>query len=180
MIFVTVGVQLPFDRLIRAVDDWAGRRQRRDVVAQIGASRYVARSIETHAFLSPASFRSMVERADLIVGHAGMGSIITAFELQKPIIVLPRLASLGEHRNDHQLATARRMAAHANVSVADDAQGLARMLDEFRAAGAAASIASHASEKLIAEIQGFIRQAQAPAEGTTSAPRWSPRVIQGR
>lgn len=164
MIFVTVGVQLPFDRLIRAVDDWAARQApSRDVVAQIGASRYVAKAIETHTFMSPASYRSMVEAAELIVGHAGMGSIITAFELGKPIIVLPRRAALGEHRNDHQLATARRMAAHANVSVADDEQALARMLDAFRATGARAAIAGQPSEKLIAEISRFIRQGPEPA-----------------
>jgi len=175
MIFVTVGVQLPFDRLIQSVDGWAERQARQDVVAQVGASHYAAKVIETHAFLSPASYRSMVERAELIVGHAGMGSIITAFELGKPIIVLPRRASLGEHRNDHQLATARRMAAHANVSVADDEHALVHMLDEFRATGASEAIAGHASEKLIAEIRRFIRQGREPARPGAAPGRWSPQ-----
>ena len=36
MIFVTVGTQLAFDRMIKAVDEWAGARGRTDVFAQVG------------------------------------------------------------------------------------------------------------------------------------------------
>ncbi len=37
MIFVTVGEQLPFDRLVRAVDEWAAASGK-EVFAQIGNS----------------------------------------------------------------------------------------------------------------------------------------------
>ena len=47
MIFVTVGHQMPFDRLIAAVDAWAGARGRSDVFAQIGTTS-----------LRPASFNA--------------------------------------------------------------------------------------------------------------------------
>jgi UDP-N-acetylglucosamine transferase subunit ALG13 len=156
MIFVTVGVQLPFDRLVRAVDDWASTRGRRDVLAQVGATAYSPSAIEARAFLTADEFAALVEAADLIVAHAGMGSIITALELGKPLFILPRRAELGEHRNDHQLATAERMAAQANVSVAEDEQVLVRMLDGFRAPQAASACASGASERLLAELTAFI------------------------
>jgi UDP-N-acetylglucosamine transferase subunit ALG13 len=115
MIFVTVGVQLPFDRLVRAVDAWAGERMRSDVFAQIGPSQYRPQHIEFRAFVEPPEFRRLVECADAVVAHAGMGSIITALELAKPLIVMPRRAELGEHRNDHQLSTARHMLAHPRL-----------------------------------------------------------------
>ena len=41
MIFVTVGSQLPFDRLVRAVDDWAAGNGGAAAFAQIGASSYL-------------------------------------------------------------------------------------------------------------------------------------------
>ncbi len=162
MIFATVGVQLPFDRLIRTLDEWATNRGQGNVVAQVGASHYVAKTIQCHAFMAPEVFRSMVERAELVVAHAGMGSILTAFELGKPIIVLPRRAALGEHRNDHQLATSRRMSAHATLSVAADEHDLVRMLDEFRPAEVSAAIASHASDQLLAELASFIHRSGRP------------------
>ncbi|RAK58138.1 glycosyltransferase [Phenylobacterium deserti] len=160
MIFVTVGVQLPFDRLIRTMDEWASTRRRRDVLAQVGASTYVPRSLETRPFLKADELETVLQDAELIVAHAGMGSIITALELCKPIFILPRRAALGEHRNDHQLATATRMAAQPNVTVADDEQSLVGMLDAFRPHQAAQGLASQASERLLTELTAFI---QAPA-----------------
>ena len=47
-----------------------------------------------------------------------MGSIITALELGKRIIVMPRRADLGEHRSDHQVATAKRFAEQGRIEVA--------------------------------------------------------------
>ena len=69
--------------------------------------------------------------ADAIVAHAGMGTILTALELGKPLLVLPRRASLGEHRNEHQLATARRFADTGRLAVAFDESELAQRLDEL-------------------------------------------------
>ncbi len=40
-IFVTVGTELPFDRLVRAIDHWAGERGRgSEVFAQIGRTQF--------------------------------------------------------------------------------------------------------------------------------------------
>ena len=111
MIFVTVGTQGQFDRLIRTVDRWAGLRGRTDVFAQTGPSAYRPIHIRSKPFIDPIEFRQHVELASLVIAHAGMGSIITALELGKRIIVMPRRADLGEHRNDHQVATAKRFAA---------------------------------------------------------------------
>jgi UDP-N-acetylglucosamine transferase subunit ALG13 len=101
MIFVTVGTQVQFDRLIRTVDERAGARERSDIFAQIGPSNH---QLKHERLIEPTRFRNCVEAASLVITHAGMGSIITALELGKRIIVMPRRASLGEHRNDHQVA----------------------------------------------------------------------------
>jgi UDP-N-acetylglucosamine transferase subunit ALG13 len=49
-----------------------------------------------------------------------MGSILTAIELSKPIVVMPRRAHLGEHRNDHQWATVNRLGEDVGIAVAAD------------------------------------------------------------
>ena len=149
MIFVTVGVQLPFDRLIRAVDDWAGHHGRHDIVAQAGTSAFRPRHIDVRQTLVPTEFRRFVEQAELIVAHAGMGSIITALELGKRIVVMPRRAALGEHRNDHQLSTARYMAEQNLVTVADSAEDLVRLLEAPAGASPARVISSAVRRVLI-------------------------------
>ena len=63
-------------------------------------------------------YQNIVEDADLLITHAGMGGILTALELGKPIVLLARRAAFGEHRNDHQLATANKFFNFPQIFVA--------------------------------------------------------------
>jgi UDP-N-acetylglucosamine transferase subunit ALG13 len=156
MIFVTVGAQMPFERLIRAVDSWAARRNRRDVFAQIGPSLYVPENIASAQFLEPVEFRRCVAKCSVVVAHAGMGSIITALELGKPILVLPRRADLKETRNDHQFATAERFVAQGRIAAAFDEQELALKLDEVDALPPGEKLTTRASPELLLTVQKFL------------------------
>jgi UDP-N-acetylglucosamine transferase subunit ALG13 len=156
MIFVTVGGQMPFDRLIRAVDAWACSRARLDVFAQIGPSDFRAKAIETTRFIESIEFRKRFEAASLIVAHAGMGTIITALECGKPIIVMPRRGKLRETRNDHQVAMAEHLSEQGRVAVAFDEQQLIERLDQFEVSQEMERIGSHASPRLIDALHNFI------------------------
>jgi UDP-N-acetylglucosamine transferase subunit ALG13 len=142
--------------MIRAVDSWAAENERRDVFAQIGTTTLRPRNIEWTSFLTPSEFRAKVEAASLLVAHAGMGSILTALELGKPILVMPRRGSLHETRNDHQVATARRFAEQGRVDVAMDELELAAKLNAVRTLKAGAPISRYASPTLIRAIRAFI------------------------
>lgn len=133
MIFVTVGAQMPFDRLVRAVDAWAARGGNGDVFAQIGPSDYRPQFMAYTRFLPPPEFAAQFGVASLVVAHAGMGSIITALERGKPILVMPRRGELGETRNDHQVATAQRFRGLGPVEVAFDEHELSTALDRLAA-----------------------------------------------
>lgn len=108
MIFVTIGTQAPFDRFIQIIDELASEIQE-PIIAQTYKSKYKTKNIKTIEFLPPDEFNTLFDKARLIVSHAGMGTIISALNKNKPIIIFPRIASLGEHRNDHQMATAKKM-----------------------------------------------------------------------
>ncbi|MDA3970415.1 MAG: glycosyltransferase [Desulfobulbaceae bacterium] len=161
MILVTVGAQLPFDRLIRTVDEWARGNNRSDVFAQTGKTEWLPTHIEAAPFLSPQEFQDKFAAADLIVAHAGMGTIINALEYGKPILVMPRKASLGEHRNDHQLATANRFLALNYVDVAFDEEELIEKLNDFCKSNheLVKPIGPSANPELIKTIQQFVEQA---------------------
>lgn len=130
MIFVTVGEQLPFDRLIRTVDEWAGSSGK-TVFAQIGRSDYKPKHISYKDFLTPEEFKEKFMVAEVIIAHAGMGTIISALELNKSLLVMPRQELLGEHRNDHQFATAKRFIELNYISVAYDEIQLKAKLDNL-------------------------------------------------
>lgn len=156
MIFATVGTQLPFDRLIQTIDEWANSRREHDVFAQIGHSSYVPEHVRWAESLRASQFRKHLESATAIVSHAGIGTILSALELGKPIIVFPRRAALREHRNDHQLATAERFEAMGLVSVAWDESELLAKLDDASALGSASRLRTSASPELLENLRQFI------------------------
>lgn len=156
MIFLTVGTQLPFDRLVGAVDRWAAIRPGAGVVAQVGPTALRPAAIAWERFLSPAECRERMRAADAIVAHAGMGTILTALELGTPIVVMPRAAALGEHRNDHQLATARRFAELGSIAVAFDEAQLHARLDAVGPRTASGRIGRHAHGPLVDALRAFI------------------------
>jgi len=158
VIFVTVGAQMPFDRMVRAVDVWAGARGRDDVLAQIGPAEYVPRHVRSTRFLEPPEFLRTYRDARVIVAHAGTGSILQALELGKPILVMPRRAALRETRNDHQVATAQKF-EKLGIPVAWDEESLAARLDDVESLVAERRVGPHASPQLIAALRAFLDRA---------------------
>jgi beta-1,4-N-acetylglucosaminyltransferase len=110
MIFLTVGTQFPFDRLVKAVDDVIGDGSfNEEIFAQIGSTSYKPRNFEATSELEKTLFDRHFSEADGIISHAGMGTITMAKERKKPLLVMPRLKKYGEVVNDHQLDIARRL-----------------------------------------------------------------------
>src|SRR5699024_7691195 len=135
LIFVTVGTQLPFERLIRAVDAWAQANRAEDIVVQLGKTRYQPAFCRYQSFVEPQEWEAYFQQADRVVSHAGMGTILKAMDYAKPLMIMPRRAALGEHRNDHQLATAARFRHTAGIQVIESEAELAAGLAEPWAAG---------------------------------------------
>lgn len=162
MIFVTVGHQMPFDRLVRGVDEWAGRSGRSDVFAQIGETDFRPGHIQFADKIDPAEFRRRMSEATAVVAHAGMGTILTALELGTPVLVMPRLGRLMETRNDHQVATAERFKALGRVTVAMDETELSAALDRLTDLRRGPTIQAQASPELLAAVRGFIFGADEP------------------
>lgn len=156
MIFVTVGHQMPFDRLVRAVDDWAGRSGRTDVYAQVGHGGHAASNFPCVESMTGEEFRRRVGEAEAVVAHAGTGTILTALELGTPILVMPRLARLRETRNDHQVATARRFQELGKVAVAADEHELPGALDRLADLRNSPRISTEASADLVSALRDFI------------------------
>ena len=159
MIFVTVGHQTPYDRLIRLVDMWAEKKRRNDIFAQIGHAQYRPKHFPCEEFLSPAEFDKYMLDCAAVVGHAGTGSIIQALLIGKPMLVLPRLSSLNETRNDHQVGTALHFARAGQLLMAKDDEDFVRQLSDVESFLPKSLIGKSASPQLISEIRQFLETA---------------------
>ena len=105
MIFVTLGSQkFQFDRLLRALDELLEEGVIADTIfAQTGASTYTPKNYEYIPFMDREAFAAAMDKADLVITHAGTGAIISAVKKGKKVIAVPRLAKYGEHVDDHQI-----------------------------------------------------------------------------
>jgi UDP-N-acetylglucosamine transferase subunit ALG13 len=156
VIFLTVGTQLPFDRLIAAMEAWAGT-QSGEVVAQVGPSKLTLRHMIVKPFMTADEMESCYSRCNVVVAHAGMGSILSALRHRKPIIIVPRKAALGEHRNDHQLATARWMASRPGVLVAWEPEQVMDIIQRQRESPAdAGGLTQFASPDFTSRLREFM------------------------
>ena len=156
MIFVAVGTQGPFDRMMRPIDEWAVKNDRDDVFAQIGRNAWRPTRVKWVEHLDAKEFRSCVGRADVVISHAGMGTILTALELQKPVLIMARRAALQEQRNDHQFATARKIEELGLATVAHDEVELAAILQNLGAIKAARRERAGELERLLDTLRRFL------------------------
>lgn len=128
MILLTIGTQLPFDRLVRELDNYAASCEE-EIFGQIGkAARYIPQNFDHCLTMKPKEFDAKFSAARVIVSHAGIGTILSARKHGKPIILFPRQAKFGEHRNDHQLATCKQLTGKAGIYPVETADMLAEIL----------------------------------------------------
>ena len=109
MIFLTLGTHpQQFDRLVKEVDELVGKGMLGGrIFAQIGHSSYIPKNFNYVKFLSLDEFNKNMAKASLIITHAGEGNIGTSLQLNKKMIIVPRLKKFNEHTNDHQLELAK-------------------------------------------------------------------------
>ena len=153
MIFVTIGTQIPFDRLIEILDRIAPELDD-EIYAQALKGKYKPKNFKLIDFIEPDEFEKVFMQARLIVAHAGMGTILSALCNSKPLIIFPRLASLGEHRNEHQSATAKMIKEKKYAYVATDEEELRELL--HKDLRPMKEIGEFASENLIKSLEDFI------------------------
>lgn len=104
MIFVTLGTQnFPMNRVIDEIDHLieVGYLSPDEVIIQHGYSKKSKFTV-CHKFLKKDGFLEYIEKSDIVITHAGTGSILKALANKKKVICIPRQQELGEHVDDHQ------------------------------------------------------------------------------
>lgn len=158
MIFVTIGSMFPFDRLIRYMDEWAAEHPHVELRAQIGDGAYEPRHMPFDRKLAQDEFDALMRRAEFIVAHAGMGSVIQAAEFEKPIVILPRLFEQGEHTTNHQVDTANWLADRPGIRVVETKDALFETVERWLVApdNPDGALSKTAPPEFIGRIRGFL------------------------
>ncbi len=158
LIFVTIGSMFPFDRFVRLVDGLAPRFAGESFFAQIGGGNYEPRNMAFVRQLEKAAFSEKLKASRAIVAHAGMGSVISALEASKPIVIFPRAMEHGEHNTDHQMATARWLGGKPGIFAAFEEDALAGAIEAALESppAAADALSASAPPAFVAKIRDFV------------------------
>lgn len=103
MLFVTVGTApQPFQRLINTLLSLPTEVQQ-NLFFQGNTSKNTTLPFPHKHSITPDEYKQKMRESELVICHAGIGSVREAYELEKKTIIIPRLAKYGEHFNNHQL-----------------------------------------------------------------------------
>ena len=142
------------------MDEWCGETgvEAFAQIADVGSAGFVPGNMAWSPFLSPDDWNERFAAAHLVVAHAGMGTIISALMAGKPIVIMPRQAAYQEHRNDHQLATAKRFEGRPGVHIAMDELELTKAVEAalLPPADDVQRLGRYADPSLIETIRGFV------------------------
>jgi len=144
VIFVTVGstqggAQMGFPRLINALAALPGDQ----LSVQYGATAPPAHAAEAIAFLSFEQVVERMEAADVVVCHAGVGSIMCALRAGHTPVVVPRSRRLSETVDAHQIELARTLADERKVIAVFDESTLASAVASVPPRGASVAAGEH-------------------------------------
>ena len=122
--FISVGnAKQPFTRLLNAVADIISTLPQ-PVYIQHGHTPVNNCAAEQVSFLRMEEFTSKIKQAELVILHAGAGSVINAIQMNKVPVIMPRRMEYGEHVNDHQVELALTLAKTKKVVIAENSEEL--------------------------------------------------------
>jgi UDP-N-acetylglucosamine--N-acetylmuramyl-(pentapeptide) pyrophosphoryl-undecaprenol N-acetylglucosamine transferase len=157
VIFATCGSShFPFTRMMEALQSLPPER----LYVQHGPAEPPP-GVQAEAYIPFGGVIEKLEQADIVVSHAGVGSIICALRAGHVPIIFPRLERYGETVDDHQAELAEALSKRGNVRVAWTGEELIEAVASMPARSAAPLVGG---EMLGAAVRAAIR-------GETHAPR---------
>jgi len=155
MIFLAVGTQFPFDRLVRAIDIAVERGCITEpICAQIGKGSYRPHNFRSVPSLKKPLFDKYIRQASCVISHAGMGTIAMVLSNNKPMLVMPRQKKYGEVVNNHQVAIARKFEESGHILAAYGEEDLPKKIKELKSF--IPRLRTNNSEVIINKISGFL------------------------
>jgi beta-1,4-N-acetylglucosaminyltransferase len=97
-IFITVGTT-EFDKLIEVIDKTCGNHHELEIMAQISLSS-VYKPVNIDYFEFSDRVESYIDDANIIITHAGAGSVYSMLEKGKKLIVVPNVSRIDHHQTE--------------------------------------------------------------------------------
>ena len=130
MILVLLGTQNnDFSRLLEAVQENINNKTiNEEVIVQAGFTKFNSKDMKIFSLIDKEEIGKLQDKADLIITHGGVGSIVSSLKKGKKVIVVPRLKRYGEHVNNHQIQIARKYSEQGYVKYVINERNLGKVI----------------------------------------------------
>lgn len=138
MILVLLGTQNnSFHRLLEEVDkNVENGNINEEVIVQAGYTKYEPKTkkqpIKIFSTIPKKELDKLIEQANLVISHGGVGSMVTANQKGKKVIAVPRYQKYHEHVNDHQVDTINIFAKKGYVMPVKNVEELGQALENIK------------------------------------------------
>ncbi len=138
MILILLGTQNnSFHRLLEEVEKNVEKGNiDEEVVIQAGYTKYEPKTQKQHIkvfnTIPQKDLNDLIEKANLVISHGGVGSMVTANQKGKKVIAVPRYKKYHEHVNDHQVKTIEIFAKRGYVMPIKNVEDLGQALKDIK------------------------------------------------
>jgi glycosyltransferase involved in cell wall biosynthesis/UDP-N-acetylglucosamine transferase subunit ALG13 len=133
-IFVTAGLEkYQFNRLFLCVDSLIERGlvDPQSLICQKGKSSYVPKRYSAFDYISFEDMITNIVKADIVISHAGIGTLILCLDLGKIPIIFPRQSQHKEHLDNHQTEFCKDIGTFRKALIAYDETHLAEAISKY-------------------------------------------------
>lgn len=118
--FISIGNALqPFDRFAKIICQ-AKPFLPKPIFIQSGNTVFDCNEVTIEKYISLESFIKKIYYSNVVIMHAGAGSIIHALQCNKTPIVMPRKKKYNEHIDDHQVELAKALEKDKKIFLFED------------------------------------------------------------
>lgn len=134
MILVLLGTQNnSFVRLLQEVEKNINSGNITDeVVVQAGYTKYNSNKMKIHNLISSQEMEQLVDEANLVISHGGVGSTLQCVKKGKVVIGVPRQKKYNEHVNDHQKQLIETFASQGYIIAIKEVTDLEKALKQAK------------------------------------------------
>lgn len=133
-VLVTTGTaaEYNFHRLLKIIDSLCSRNviDAKTLIVQSTDRDYTPKHYKLCHMMPNDEFQRVMAEADIVISHAGTGTVSAALKMGKRLILFPRLKKYGEHIDDHQLQICQLFTEKSYAMIAKDEEELEQAINQ--------------------------------------------------
>lgn len=130
MIFVTLGTfEMKFERILKEIESLDINDE---VIIQSGYTDFKSNKYRVVKFMDKDEFKMNLDKADLIICHGGVGTILEAINNNKKVIAIPRLEKYDEHVDNHQIEIVEKFTNQGYILSSKNEKNLKKLMKKSR------------------------------------------------